>query len=243
MGILVAPPPVSPRLFGLFSVVGAFREGERFQQGVEWEQRPLDTPGIVAFDDLCKQVSNEPGVGRLFEDAVTFRVTHGVECTPVGETAAEMEARTVSRLVSWEEKDVEHTVWSSATPKLVDGAAPGVVDDAVAIAQAEAFAASWNMQGVIHMPVGVAARMADKGLVKVNGRQLTTKMLTPVVAGAGYDTPHLVVTGAVFIYRSEAYTDAAFDMGMNNREVFASRDYLVGFDTVSRLVIGVAPVA
>ena len=118
-----------------------------------------------------------------------------------------------------------------------------MVDDAVAIAQAEAFAASWNMQGVIHMPVGVAARMADKGLVKVNGRQLTTKMLTPVVAGAGYDTPHLVVTGGVFIYRSEAYTDAAFDMGMNNREVFASRDYLVGFDTVSRLVIGVAPVA
>jgi hypothetical protein len=131
-------------------VVGAFREGERFQQGVEWEQRPLDTPGIVAFDDLCKQVSNEPGVGRLFEDAVAFRVTHGVECTPVGETAAEMEARAVSRLVSWEEKDVEHTVWSSATPKLVDGAAPGVVDDAVAIAQAEAFAADWNMQGVIN---------------------------------------------------------------------------------------------
>ena len=242
MGILVAPPPVSPRLFGLFSVVGAFREGARFQQGVEWEQRPLDTAKTVAFDDLCQQVVNESGVGRVFEDAVAFRVTHGVECTPVGEDAAEMEARAVARLVSWEEKDVEHTVWSSATPKLVDGSA-AVVDDDVAIAQAEAHAASWNMQGVIHMPVGVAARMADKGLVKVNGRQLTTKMLTPVVAGAGYDTPHLVVTGAVFIYRSEAYTDAAFDMGMNNREVFASRDYLVGFDTVSRLVIGVAPVA
>ena len=242
MGILVAPPPVSPRLFGLFSVVGAFREGARFQQGVEWEQRPLDTAKTVAFDDLCQQVVNESGVGRVFEDAVAFRVTHGVECTPVGEDAAEMEARAVARLVSWEEKDVEHTVWSSATPKLVDGSA-AVVDDDVAIAQAEAHAASWNMQGVIHMPVGVAARMADKGLVKVNGRQLTTRMLTPVVAGAGYDTPHLVVTGAVFIYRSEAYTDAAFDMGMNNREVFASRDYLVGFDTVSRLVIGVAPVA
>ena len=70
MGILVAPPPVSPRLFGLFSVVGVFREGERFQQGVEWEQRPLDTSGIVAFDDLCKQVSNEPGVGRHLQAAI-----------------------------------------------------------------------------------------------------------------------------------------------------------------------------
>lgn len=250
---MVAPPVTQPREHGLFSVFN-FRSGDRFEQGVKWEELggcdPLD--GISAAQCDPADMVGLPKVLEGAQDwadgeALPFTVYADWLCSPVGFTPTEAQNRANARLLKWEQARAEQAFWTGDllnTPNLSGANGyPAPVSAGThdtewhALAAAElGIAVNYGAVGVLHMSIRTASLLLSKGGIQSKGGRLFTELGTPIVAGAGYpDVPEIIGTPALLGYRSEIFTSSnragdLFDRGQNDLHAIAERTYLIGFD-------------
>lgn len=196
--------------------------------------------------------SNTGGVGV----ASQFTVYGHFQCSPVGYSQADAQDRATAHLLAREEARVEQAFWTGDLgnfPALADPAAVDVTVGALSsVGQAIGALEDWlgvnyGSLGVIHMTRGAATAAAATGLIAVSGGRLSTRLGTPVVAGAGYPgsspagvapaegTSWIYGSPALFGYRSDVFDSSArpgdlFDRTQNNLFAVAERSYLLGFD-------------
>lgn len=251
---LVAGPARAPLPFGLFSVVDFRSNSDRWEiGGVQFET--LGAPGYRIFDDVdCDDAAPEgsladPSGGMPTETSLVFTVQESAQCTPVGKTPEQLSTLAEQRLLAYEEQAVEDHFWKSAQGQSLRGTSDlGATAYTIrrAVGQLEHdFAYFHGGQGVLHLPRVLAPASAE--FITRSGGTMRTNLGTPVVFGTGYDgsspagaapaddTTWIYITGPIFGYRSEVRTDRAFDQAINDYETYASRSYVMAYDTQGAL--------
>lgn len=252
----------APLPFGLFSTFNLRPEADgRWQSGVAFSVDTCAGLGGIGQADCTTTFGLPKTLTSLDLDqgaASAFTVYGHFTCAPVGYSSAEAQDKATSHLVAREEAAVEEALWTGSlgnTPKLADighttslagGAAQSPV---VAIALLEQHVATvYGSLGVLHMDRRMASALLSIEILVVAGQRLTTKLGTPVVAGAGYPgtgpaaeaitnlTGWVYVTPGLFGYRGDVFTSTRtpgdlFDRGQNTLYAIAERTYLVGYDT------------
>ena len=237
---VVEAPPVVPLPFGLFSVAEPrLATDDHWRLGVQWQSQACSTtkattgPCIdvevpaLSPDDYCSVSQFEPFTVYAYNnDAIP------------GHTLEQHRANAVARLVASEQRTVEaqffaQVMASGLTVTDLSGApvgfALGFVEQQLAL--------NYGGQGVIHLSRNLATVLWE--YLDVQGGRLVTKLGTPVIAGAGYDShtvpptneAYIVGTGPVVIYRGDVDTrETANDTRRNEVSYIAQRDYVVGWD-------------
>lgn len=250
---LVEGAPRNPLPYGLFSAL-APREGaeqDRWENGVQWEQITLDQLGGLGQADkvsedtlgMPKQLGRNRGE---MSSASAFTVYGHFNCSPVGYSPAEAQELANAHLALREEARVEQALWTGDlgnVPNFAgahDFGAPVEVGSGTLDKVGEVFglleswiAQTYGSQGVIHLSRLNASRASSK--LENRGGKLFTKMGTPVISGTGYGDDKIVVTPALFAYRSAPFTSSnvagdLFNRDANELTAIAERTYLVGFD-------------
>ncbi len=207
-GLLVKGPRcVEPPRYGLLSVVQPFTPTDPHwaAAGIEWED-DLCGDGTETFIDSCPADGYEkPEEGNLgFCGADPFVAIGSFHCSPVGRPADEAFEIARRRLLAWENRQVERTLWTGlasngeVTPSFafgnpdcgiepVDLNAAGVVDPVTAMSLLEsALGDEVACGGIIHIPFSMMAYMkAQDQVTEVNG-ELYSPAGYRVVAGHGY---------------------------------------------------------
>lgn len=249
---IVTGPARTPQLFGLGSVI-AWRTTDRFESGVTWEAlgcAPLRgragaycPPDVVAGIPKPLDQFNSPDWDA---EATPFAVYGDDLCSLFGSNGpSEAQARATRRLEVLGEERVEQAFWTGdlgSAPNL-SGAngftAPVSVGDYTdaefALAAAEqGIADNYRSLGVLHMSKRTASILG--GRLVVTGGRLTTRLGTPVVAGAGYpDTLEIIGTPALAGWRSEIFTSSdvpgdLLDRATNDMYAIAEQVYVIGLD-------------
>lgn len=218
--MIVPPPTFIDRSYGLWSVVddrSAQVTEEHWRNGVKWQQ--VCGQGGTTYDPFCLETSptakadNMTTPNQAASPMVPFAQ---VDCSPVGYTDAEHEARASQALSQIEAWQVERMFWTgaaggdagvvfphlAATAAVVDVSetvtinlqcATTTVTGSVALDVTEglgrlesALAACWNGQGVIHVPLVLGQMLWRANAVKANGPRLQTQTGNLVALGAGY---------------------------------------------------------
>lgn len=202
--------------------------------------------GFLAADGTGPEKTPVPGSGLA--DATPFTLYGSTLCSPVGNTADDAEGRALAHLLTREEAAAEHEAWTGdlgSLPSLDDDptvlAGGAAVDPVVALALLEQHIADeYGSVGVIHM-TRAAALLASGRMIERSGR-LTTRLGTPVAAGAGYpgtgpDGAEVsdgqvwaYASPAVLVLRSETFTNSALDRSTNDLLALAERTYAIGWD-------------
>lgn len=240
--------------FALDSIL-TFRNAGRWESGVQFETLPCDPVGGIGAiecepgeDNLSTaiglpKVLDEAGipVGTATEFTVYGHFNCSLPSVPV-EVGAD---RAVAHLNAGEISRVEQALWTgdlgnvpalaSSDTEVLPGGSP-----AEGIGALEQFLAlNYGSLGVIHVSRALATVLLAEEVLSVQGSRLTTKLGTPVVAGAGYPGTGPDGTGqgwayatpALFGYRSEVFQpDATPAVGTNDLTAVAERTYLLGFD-------------
>jgi hypothetical protein len=237
----------------------------RFRDGKDWGQLSVDSDGgmvsIVRSQPndtqgtfgLPKTLTGGTGDSGL---ATPFTVYGHYACSPIGRSLSAAQDLATAHLMEREEARVEQAFWTgdlSNVPNLVGSATDitpvgGSPNAAGGVALLEQFiATNYGSLGVIHMTRAAATMALADDVLTTSGSRLTTKLGTPVAAGAGYpgtgpqgEVPAEAATWmyaspALFGYRSEVFTSSArpgdlLALGTNDLTAIAERSYLIGFD-------------
>lgn len=243
---LVAGAPRIPLPYGLFSVFSPRPTGtDRWEVGgVRWEAFTCDDLGSVGAPD-CDEITGLPldlgGLNAFTDEATSFSVYGHYMCSPIGNTLGYAYEQAVRHLELREEARVERILWTGEVDNAPALSADpsgdiGEFDLAAGVAALEqAFAEAYGSQGVIHMSRENALLYAKSGKVEKRGGRLYTVLDTPIVAGTGYGSDRVVITGQLFGYRSDVFPGdqggQLLDRGQNNLYALAQRSYLLGFDS------------
>lgn len=236
-GILVKSPRCTdPAKYGLLSSVTPFTPGDDHWQasGIQWED-DLCGDGTQTFLDNCPPASGftKPAERNLdFCASDPFLAIGSFNCSPVGRPAGEAFEIARRRLLAWEGRQVEKTLWTgitangnvnpsfafgndecSITP--VDINAAGAVNPVAAIALLEsALGDETACGGLIHVPANVVAYLAANKQIEVQGDNIYSPSGYQIVAGQGYvgsgpanvaavaGTAWIFATGPMLIARS-----------------------------------------
>lgn len=216
----VSPPTFVDRNFGLMSVVQPrFDEpDEHWRNGVTFQ----DLCGLAGttFDPYCVSGTGAPlkaaNVSLATYGALPFNVVAEVNCSPVGYSQQEQQARAVDALTRNESFQVEQAFWTGAvagvgptiyqvSPHLAANTA--VTDTAGVTLQCAATTVSgstvldivegigrleaamgrcYNGQIVIHLPMVLGEALLSNYSAEVFGSQIKTRAGNLVALGAGY---------------------------------------------------------
>lgn len=218
---------------------------------------PVPAPGVKTAN-----------IEREFRGATPFTVYADVDCAAPGfwdDSQAFIE-RALARV---EEETVENAVWTGVAggasvvhPHLASNVVTtdrsGIVLDTAAVVVSggpfslvegigrleAALAECYHGVGVLHVPVSLAAAMADAMLLIREGPRYRTPAGNVVVFGRGYPgtspsgassttSAYVYATGMPFIYRSPIFTTppvSTVNRATNNVTVIAERTYLVGWE-------------
>lgn len=246
----VAPPPVTPNRYGLFSVAqmrtSALENGrtdEHWRMGVEWISQACGyayaqtgvcaTSGTPVFNDTGDYGACEP---EQFDPFTVY--SYNTDPLP-GLTLEQQRQHVIERLIATEEREVEYQTL------LAMGAATAfpMIDYRMhsgwlGLGAIESyFGWEYGGQFVLHMDRATAVSLSLH--LHAEGGVLRTITGTPVVVGSGYGNwvggtypySEVYATGPVVIYRSEIDTSAdAVNIGQNRTSIIAQRDYVVGWD-------------
>lgn len=207
-------------------------------------------------DDTTGLPKNLDPDDQEFGEASPFIIYGHATCAPIGRWD-EATSRAREHLISREEGRVEQAFWTGdlgnvptlrgateVTPLLATGSIKDRIEGAVAALE-NWLADTYGSLGVIHMTRELA--MLGLGNMEVKGNRITTRLGSPVAAGAGYDgsgpaaqaptatSQWIYATPAMFGYRSEIFLPSArrgdlLDRGHNILYAVAERSYLLGFD-------------
>jgi hypothetical protein len=233
--------------FGLFSVLTLRESGDpHWANGVEWEA--VSCAPATGFDawqadpncstDMTKVFHGFGGVG----EAPSFIAVGSHLCgTPGGPAFARGEEFATADLLAHEEAQVEAFLWSRMALDAVDLNPSGALDPGPALAALEDWMGrNYGSLGSLHGSRGAVSDLDTR--VAQSGGRLTTKVGTPVVAGAGYPgtspagsapvagTTWLFASPALFGYRGAVFTSSALDRAKNDHYALAERQYVVAFD-------------
>lgn len=251
----------TPAPYGLFSTFTFRPGGGRWAVGgVTFDTLPCATPlesrGVACGPTPATppDVSTDP---CGYVDATPFIVfSNPTGGTPVGVDHAE---RAEDVLLAGEEQIVERTLWeglvgddgANPSPSFADLTTGDVLGGSalaagIGIAALEQrFTELTGSAGVLHVSRFLASYLLTEGVLTTSGTRLTTKLGTPVAAGAGYghingpgslpdateyQTAWAVISSPVMAYRSEVTVYDNFDPAVNNAVANAERTYLLGFE-------------
>lgn len=244
---LVEAPPVVPLPYGIFSVAEPrLSTDEHWRLGIRWQSQACSATKVTTGpcidaevppldpDDYCSVSEYEPFTVYTYDD----------DSIP-GHTLEEHLANARQRLLNTEQRSVEEYLWANmvadATSTTLTGAPAGVVLGYVE----QVLNQNYGGQGVIHMNRLTATFLWE--YLEVSGGRLMTKLGTPVVAGAGYESVSAPLsndftifgTGPLVIYRGDVDTrQQAVDKATNQVSYIAQRDYVVGWDCVAYGAVG-----
>lgn len=251
---LVTGAPRVPLPFGLFSVlVPRENSGDRWLTGVNWETLTCEPIGGIGAaqcdtDDILGLPKDLDKMDADLGEASPFTVYGHHTCSPIGNSAEYAQEQANAHLATREEAEVERALWTgnlgnvpnfagaNGYPALAVTSTFALADAWLAVAELEqTIAEKYGSQGVIHVSRRNAFRLIKSGAIKVNGLRLQTALGTPVVAGTGYGSEKIVVTPALFGYRSEVFNSSGreydlLDRATNDMHAIAERTYLLGFD-------------
>lgn len=209
-GFLVKSPRCSdPSKYGLFSVITPFTPTDPHwtSGGILWED-DLCGDGTQTFIDNCPPASGftNPSERNLtFCAADPFVAIGSFDCSPVGRPADEAFEIARRRLLVWEERQVENTLWTGITsngnvnPSFAFGNSEceivpedinpaGGLDPVAALSLLETrLGDEVACGGVIHVPYSVVAFLMAHKLLENNGSdELYSPSGYRIVAGHGY---------------------------------------------------------
>jgi hypothetical protein len=225
----VAPPIVSPRPYGLFSVASPSDAAEGWQWGIQW----------ASVGCATAEIWNDPCVGGTSDLKTADKVCYYNEADSfvvylLGERSgpgADVLVSEIGRaLLSGEERAVEGELWARMSAAAT--ALPAAATELEALASAEAaLADGYAGQGVIHLSPYTATILAEY-LEPEGDRQYTKACNTPVVVGAGYGAG-VVGSGPVAVYRGEVTSVDVWNREINDAQQLAERAYTVAWDCLA----------
>lgn len=255
--LLIDAPTPTPRPFGLLAAaqVVTGEEGDRWENGVEWQGFPCGPASGLAIDCPPTNLKDAQFQDGDLTGGDPFVVYATDRCGPVGRTLAEAQGRASALLAGGEGYTLERAVWTGEhgnSPALahadtVDTTPPG---DTASLLGAIAILEGWlagNVRGLgmIHAPVQAAVYLAEAGAIRQDGQRFVTTLGTPVAFGAGYEVNTgpdgvqapagevwLYATGMTQVRRSEVILNPETDgeslaHRTNDRLVVAERVYVV----------------
>lgn len=241
----VDAPASVPYRFGLFSVVQPRSAGDdRWGVGVSWESNACGAvsvttgPCLDIVNDLtlhgesaCDAMSYDPFTAYVLSTNSAFRTRNRSEWR----TAAS------DQMNAGEQEAVEAKLWAmlgaAVTELDVSAKALGYVIGWVEQSLAE----QYGNVGVLHMNRLAATVALGLGYLHVAGGKVETALGTPVVAGGGYeriggtipDDATIYGTGPLVMYRGQLDMNDSFNRDINDAQVVAQRDYVLGWDCVA----------
>lgn len=208
-GVFVKSPRCAEgNKYGLLASVTPFTPGDIHWQaaGINWED-DLCGDGTETFLDNCPPATGftKPSERNLtFCAADPFVAIGSFDCSPVGRPADEAFEIARRRLLAWESRQVEQTLWTGITsngdvnPSFalgneecdlapVDVNAAGAVDPPTAFSLLEsALADEISCGGIIHVPTSVAAYLKAHKLLEYRDDAVYSPTGHRVVIGTGY---------------------------------------------------------
>lgn len=255
--LLMEPPPAPPRQYGLFDVA----LGPMPMPRVEAQGGGVMYVPDTCEDDVFLYAINCPPVSgsktfSLVEPAISgtpFGVVTSYVCSAQGFSFGEAEARVRTRMMLREQRAVERRVWQGTPLGGLGGmaglfqsattlSASGCVTEAVEQLE-QALADNGIVGGIIHARPGMSAHLSQAHLIERGpGRQITTKLGTPVAFGQGYngtgpagqavttDVEYMYASGRVLIWGSELFIpppEQTFDKPTNQMYLVGEKVYVV----------------
>lgn len=228
---LIPTPPAPPRPYGLFDVALGpmpFPEAASMGGGIQYVPDTCEDD-VFVYAMNCPAVSgsksfsgNEPAIS-----GTPFGVFTSYTCGSIGYSFAEVEQKVRLRMQLREQRGVERRLWQGV-PLGGIGGLPGLFQSATTLSAAscitealfsleQALADNGVVGGIIHARPGMSAVMAQAHLLETRGRQLVTRLGTPVVFGQGYNgtgpagqattttTEYMYASGRVLIWGSDTW--------------------------------------
>lgn len=272
--LVKGPRPSAPRRFGLLDVVQPVtpQDPHWVVGGVNWEDF-LCSSTISTFLDTCPGAPSgftKTGESEInFCSADPFQVLGSFDCSVGGRVrqykAGEAFEIARQRLLNWEGFFVEQAFWTGIAangginPSLAFGNSTcgisvtdltpggGPIDPVGAIATLEdALTEIVPNGGIIHVPYGLAAYLANFMLLDREGDRMYTPTGNSYVLGSGYPgsgpanvaatagTTWIFATGPVGVWQSAISMvpnelSEAVDRSVNDVTVFAEKYFAVGF--------------
>lgn len=231
----VAAPAATPYRFGLFSVVAPAADAESTWEGfgVQWQSMGCALPRVTFDPCIVDNVDPlELDSYCVIPQYQPFTVYQQTASTPRNQTRDI--AATRARLLEVEQFGVERQLWADLAADVTEVATGSLIEGLALVEQmlVEAYPAT----GIIHMNRYSAIRLGDQ--LVVEGGRLTTRLGTPVVAGAGYGavtgadptTVSIYGTGPLVLRRGLVDEVSVPTPESNDVAVLASRTYVVGWD-------------
>ncbi len=207
-GLLVKSPRCTEPRYGLLSAVTPFTPTDPHwaASGIEWED-DLCGDGTETFIDNCPPAdpfTKPEERSILFCGADPFVAIGSFHCSPVGRPADEAFEIARKRLLAWEGRQVERTLWTGLSsngdvaPSFAFGNPEcgiepfdlnegGAVDPVTAISLIEsALASEVACGGLIHIPFSLMAYMKKQDQAIEVGDDLYSPSGYQIVAGSGY---------------------------------------------------------
>lgn len=208
-GFLVKSPRCTePPKYGLLSAVTPFTPGDPHwaASGIEWED-DLCGDGVQTFLDNCPPATGftKPSERNLdFCASDPFVAVGSFDCSPIGRPADEAFEIARRRLLAWEGRQVERTLWTglssngTVNPSFASGnnqcgITPVDVNPAGAVSVTVAFGLMEERLGddiacggIIHVPASVASLLMDHRLITDINGDLYSPAGYKVVVGNGY---------------------------------------------------------
>jgi hypothetical protein len=256
--VLIEPPAPPQRPYGLFDVSLGPMPMPRIEAEVGGIQYVPDTceDDVFLYAINCPAVSGSKTFSGI-ETAISgapFAVITSYTCGSIGFTFEEIQNRVRTRMQLREQRAVERRFWQgwnnsngqgvqagllrSATPL----AAAGCVTEALELLEQQ-LADAGVVGGIIHARPGMAAHLSQAHLLeKGPGRQLVTRLGTPVVFGQGYDgtgpagqavtgdVEYMYASGRVFIWANEIHIPdprQTMDRSLNQMYVLGEKVFVV----------------
>lgn len=208
-GVLVKSPRCTePAKYSLLSVVTPFTPTDDHWQasGIQWED-DLCGDGTLTFIDNCPPATGftKPAERNLkFCSAEPFEAVGSYDCSVVGRDSGEAFDIARRRLMAWEGRQVERTLWTGITsngsvaPSFAFGnpgcgLEPVDLNPAGAVNPVSAFslleerlADEVGCGGLIHVPSSVVAYLKAQRQIEVVGTEMYSPLGFQIVAGRGY---------------------------------------------------------
>lgn len=264
--VVEAPRLASAPKYGLLQAIEPVEldDSHAWAGGVEWEYDLCTS--VESFTDNCPPAtgftkSTERDLEFCHSDP--FVIKSSFDCSTAGRPVEEAFNIAKRRLLAWESHELERILWTGQTangqvnpsfalgndvceisPTNLSVSALSVVSAFGALEEALTDVVPGG--GIIHVPFGLAAYLADATLLERENGKYYSPTGFPVVMGSGYPgsgpgnvpvSPGITWifgTGPLGVWRSEAFMNPrevseSINRYRNNITVFSERFYAVGF--------------
>jgi hypothetical protein len=246
--LIDAPEPLRAR-YGLFTAASGPLDLPDHGEANGVRYVPLTCGEGHAYGVRCYAAGDAPDKPH---DGDADEVNTGVflalatlECSSIGYTLTELQAKVSRRLDTSEQSTVEQAFWTgldfegnaldilnlaSSAEDIGGSYNPDLITDVIGALERYAYTTNgYGYQAYIHAPVEVAAFGHESGLVLRDGNRLVTPMGSVWSFGA-YPGGSIVITGQTTVWRGQVQSYDAFEPTTNQRLLVAERAYSVSYD-------------